>query len=242
MDGWIKVHRKMLNWGWYKDPYTKVVFLHLLLTANFRDTEYMGKTIHAGQTVIGRKALAEDLGISEQNVRTALNHLKSTGEITIEVTNRFSVVTLANWESYQLDDGEVTSEATNELTNNQPATNQQLTSNQPHLKKERKKEGKKERIDIYSAERVEIVDYLNEMCGTNYKPNTKETKRLIQARLNDGFTVNDFKTVIFKKAKQWKNSEKMSGYLRPQTLFGTKFESYLNEKTALTFEERLRMA
>ena len=83
MEGWIKVHRKMLEWGWYKDPLTKVVFLHLLLIANFKDTEYMGETIHSGQTVIGRKALAETLGLSERNVRTALTHLKSTGEITI---------------------------------------------------------------------------------------------------------------------------------------------------------------
>ena len=242
MDGWVKVHRKMLDWGWYADPNTKAVFLHLLLTANYQDTTYRGMTVHAGQTVIGRKALAEKLGMSEQNVRTALNRLKSTNEITIEVTNKFSVVTLVNWDLYQLDDDEVTNESTNKLTNNQPTTNQQLTSNQPHLKKERNKESKKERIDIYSRERAEIIGYLNEICGTNYRPNSRTTKGLIQARMNDGYTVDDFKTVIYKKAKQWKNDARMCQYLRPETLFGSKFEGYLNEKAALTFEERLAMA
>lgn len=75
----------------------------------------------------------------------------------------------------------------------------------------------------------EIVSYLNEMCGTSYKASSKKTKDCIQARLNDGFTVEDFKTVIYKKAKQWQKDAKMCKFLRPETLFGTKFEGYLNE-------------
>lgn len=116
----------MLEWGWYKDLVTKAVFLHLLMVASFKESEYLGHKIKPGQAVIGRKALAEQLGISEQQVRTALKHLQQTGEITIKSTNKFSVVTIVNWASYQLEEAE--------LTNNQPATNQQLTNNQPHLK------------------------------------------------------------------------------------------------------------
>lgn len=85
--------------------------------------------------------------------------------------------------------------------------------------------------DIYSpADAEQIVSYLNEMCGTSYKANTKKTVDLIKARMNEGFTVEDFKTVIYKKAKQWKGDEKMVKFLRPVTLFSPKFESYLNEK------------
>lgn len=97
-------------------------------------------------------------------------------------------------------------------------------------------------LNIYCRECVEIVNYLNEMCGTSYRTNTHKTKNLIRARINEGFTVDDFKTVICKKAKQWKDDPKMCKYLRPETLFSNKFEGYLNEKTALTFEERLGMA
>ena len=68
------------------------------------------------------------------------------------------------------------------------------------------------------------------MCGTNYKADSKKTKDLIRARINDNFTVEDFKTVIYKKARQWKDDPKMCKFLRPETLFGTKFEGYLNEK------------
>lgn len=76
----------------------------------------------------------------------------------------------------------------------------------------------------------EIVEYMNDMCGTSYKATTKKTADLIKARMNEGFTVEDFKTVIYKKAKQWKGDEKMVKFLRPVTLFSPKFESYLNEK------------
>lgn len=75
-----------------------------------------------------------------------------------------------------------------------------------------------------------IVDYLNEMAGTRYKHTTPKTKSLINARLNEGFTLDDFKRVVDNKVLSWLKDEKMSKYLRPETLFGTKFESYLNEK------------
>lgn len=75
----------------------------------------------------------------------------------------------------------------------------------------------------------EIIDYLNEITGQHYKSTTKETLKLIRARLSEGATIDDFRTVIYKKTNQWKEDPKMSRFLRPQTLFGTKFESYLNE-------------
>lgn len=84
----------------------------------------------------------------------------------------------------------------------------------------------------------EIVEYLNEMCGTKYKASSEKTRKLIRARLNDGFTVEDFRTVIFKKARDWINDPKMCKFLRPETLFSNKFEGYLNEKTALSSVER----
>lgn len=79
---------------------------------------------------------------------------------------------------------------------------------------------------------AEIVGYLNERIGSNYKSTTKSTARHINARLAEGYTVEDFKRVIDNKAGQWLNDSKMAAYLRPETLFGTKFESYLNERTA----------
>lgn len=75
----------------------------------------------------------------------------------------------------------------------------------------------------------EIIDYLNTKAGTRYRASSNATQRLIRARMNDHFVVEDFKKVIDLKVAAWKNDPKMSQYLRPATLFGTKFESYLNE-------------
>lgn len=76
----------------------------------------------------------------------------------------------------------------------------------------------------------EIVNYLNERTGSSYRHTTKKTKDLIKARFNEGFTLDDFKIVIDKKTVEWLNDKNMNKYLRPETLFGTKFESYLNQQ------------
>ena len=138
---YIKLFRKMLKWEWYKDTNTTRVFLHILLRANYKPSKYKGFDIDAGECVFGRKQWAEDLGLTEQQVRTAINHLKSTNEITIRTTNKFSIVKVEKWAFWQIEEGGATNKATNNLTNKQPTTNQQLTTS-----KESKKVKKKESL------------------------------------------------------------------------------------------------
>ncbi|MGE6602274.1 conserved phage C-terminal domain-containing protein [Lysinibacillus fusiformis] len=75
-----------------------------------------------------------------------------------------------------------------------------------------------------------IISYLNQTAGTSYRHTSKKTRQLIKARFNEGFTEDDFRLVIEKKVTTWLHDSKMHTYLRPETLFGTKFEGYLNEK------------
>ncbi len=124
LHGFIMLHRKILDWRWYGDLPVRNVFIHLLLTASFKDTQWEERTLKAGQVICGRKELAAQLGLSEQQVRTALAKLQKTGEITIEATNRYSVVTLVNWALYQA--------APLQSANQYPAVNQQPTIKQPH--------------------------------------------------------------------------------------------------------------
>lgn len=86
----------------------------------------------------------------------------------------------------------------------------------------------------------DVVSHLNAVLETDYKPDSKKTCELIKARQTQGFTLDNFKAVIDKKAAQWKADPKMCAYLRPETLFGTKFESYLNERAGpvLPFSEK----
>ncbi len=78
---------------------------------------------------------------------------------------------------------------------------------------------------------VEIIHYLNEKTKADYKPSTYKTQEMIRARIREGFTVEDFKKVIDLKTIEWMYDPRMCKYLRPATLFGSKFESYLNQKS-----------
>ena len=74
------------------------------------------------------------------------------------------------------------------------------------------------------------MEYLNLKANTKFRFTSEKTRKLIKARINENFTVEDFKTVIDNKCDEWLNDDKMKIYLRPETLFGSKFESYLNQK------------
>jgi hypothetical protein len=130
MEGWIKLHRKLNETSFKNKPLVVALFVHLLLNANHQDKKFYWNneelTIKSGQLLTGRKELSKQTGISPQSIRTAMMVLKSTNTITIKSTNRFSIISILNWDKYQ---NESTSTLTSKLTNNQPTTNQQLTTN-----------------------------------------------------------------------------------------------------------------
>lgn len=97
----IKLDRNILQWEWYGDLVTKAVFLHLLLTANITDKEWQGMTIRRGQVATSYPVLAERLRISIRQARTALSHLKSTGEVTTTMNRRGLVITVVSYDRYQ---------------------------------------------------------------------------------------------------------------------------------------------
>ena len=143
MDGWIKIHYKFLSWEWFQDDGMVRLFINLLLRANYQPKKWKGMAIERGQLVTGRKQLCLETGLSEQTVRTCLQRLEDTGEIIRKSTNKFSIVTICNYDTYQYEDN-----ATNQQsTNNQPTTNQQLTTTSEY---------KKERI--YKKESSTIVE------------------------------------------------------------------------------------
>ena len=135
-NGWIKIHYNLLNWEWYDDINTKTLFLHLLLMANWKDKKWHGILIKRGSFVTSLGKLANQTGLSVQNVRTSLNKLKSTNEITSKTTNKYTYITINNFNDYQ--------ETTNKLTNNQQTTNKQLTTTEERKKDKNIKESIKE--------------------------------------------------------------------------------------------------
>ena len=127
--GWVCIHRQITDWEWYRDGNTFRLFMHLLLTANHKPNKWRGITVERGQLIVGRQSLSAQTGISEQSIRTSLDKLKSTSEVTIKSTSRYTILTICNYEAYQQYETEINQQLTSKLTNNQPATNQQLTTN-----------------------------------------------------------------------------------------------------------------
>ena len=99
--GYVRLYRSLLSWEWFQDSSTLHVFLFLLLSACFRPTQHAGVSLAPGQLITARRQIAARTGLSEQQVRTALEHLKSTREITIQPSARFSVITINNFTRYQ---------------------------------------------------------------------------------------------------------------------------------------------
>ena len=121
---YVKISRKILEWEWYKDVNTKVVFFHILLKANWKNGRFQGMEIPRGSFVTSYQSLAEETGLTVMNVRTAIKHLKLTQEITVSQHSKFSVITVKNYDAYQT----ANKVANNQLTGNQQATNRQLTT------------------------------------------------------------------------------------------------------------------
>lgn len=132
MSGWIKIHRQIIEWEWFTDTNTFRVFLQLLLKANHKEKKYRGMVLKVGTIITSRDILALETRLSVQQVRTALDKLKSTNEITIKTSSQGTIIEVVNYSKYQL--------ATNEVTNKQPINNQQVTTNKNEKKEKNEKE------------------------------------------------------------------------------------------------------
>lgn len=123
--GFVLFHRKIEDWEWYTEPNVFRLFFHLVLKANHEDYKWKGQDIKRGQLITSSEHLALQLKLGRQQIRNSLNKLKSTNEITIKSTNKFTIVTIANYNVYQ----EKKKRPTNKPKENQPTTNQQPTTN-----------------------------------------------------------------------------------------------------------------
>lgn len=100
--GWVKIHRSMLKWEWWDDQNTSRVWLTVLLLANHKAERWHGQIIEAGQLVTSYAKLATHSGLTVKKVRTALEKLKSTGELTVKTANKYSLITIVKWGDFQL--------------------------------------------------------------------------------------------------------------------------------------------
>jgi len=177
---YIKLDRKIAEWEWFTDSNTLKLWIYLLVNAQYQDSSYKGIEVKRGQLITGRKKLARELGMSECQIRSCLNHLKTTNEITIKTTNKYSVITIVKYGVYQGDDDG--SNQQNNQQNVQRATNKQPTNNHNKRNKEIKNIRNKE-IYIYSGQFLSALDEFKKMRKTIKKPLTVEAEKRLINRL-----------------------------------------------------------
>ena len=182
------------------------------------DTDIAGYTIN--QLVVNSD---KRLNLTTQKVRTILKKFEKQGYIEfLSSGSKGKESTLKLTIKQQLFNNNTTNK-TEQLQQVEDLPNNNLTTNQQQSNNTTKKK-EKDNNNIYSL----VIDYLNRKASTNYRSTTKNTQSFINARLKEGYTVEDFKKVVDSKSKEWLNTD-FEKYLRPSTLFGTKFENYLNE-------------
>ena len=151
--------------------------------------------------------------------------------ITKVVDRKKTTISIVNYKVYQGSEDQ-------EKTTEKPQEDQEKTIEKPQ--EDTNKNDNNEKNDKNNIMVAEIISYLNEKTGKNFKSGVAKNRDLIKARLKEGYSVEDFKKVIDIKVAEWLNDENMSKFLRPETLFSNKFEGYLNQKPKQEVKKRIK--
>lgn len=196
---YVKISRKILDWEWYTDINTKVLFLHILLKANWKPSRFQGTEVPRGSLVTSQQNMATETGLTIKNVRTALKHLENTGEVAVSRHPKFSVITVKNYNQYQ-------SSGSQMAVDGQSDGSRGATIEEG--KKERKEEYNKSPKGDYESGTPEnsiyatIRELYNSVCGSYPRlvKMSEARKKAINARIRAGYTREDFR-ILFEKAE-----------------------------------------
>lgn len=223
--GWIKLNRSIQeNWLWEEKPFDKKsAWIDLLLMANHKNNKFpLGNEIievEQGSFITSEIKLMNRWGWSKTKLRNFLKLLESEKMITKVVDRKKTTISIVNYKVYQGSEDQ-------EKTTEKPQEDQEKTIKKPQ--EDTNKNDNNEKNEKNNIMVAEIISYLNEKTGKNFKSGVPKNRDLIKARINEGYVLEDFKKVIDNKVAEWNNTE-MSKYLRPETLFSNKFDGYLNQ-------------
>lgn len=228
--GYIKLFRQIVDWEWYDDIPTCRLFIHLLLKVNHVDRNWQGKKIERGSCITSFASLNAETKLSVEQIKRALKNLQKTGEIKKISTNQNTLIIVTKYDDYQC-----FANADNKQTTNEQQTDNKRTTTNNNVKNI-KNDKNNNNLYCSSDEELEInqiiktiIEILNIETEKEFSPDAKLTRKLIQDKLNAGYSLADFKCVIEKKCDAWKADPVMKSYLKPSILFGNKFDEYLNE-------------
>lgn len=182
--GWIQLHKSLFDWEWYDDANTMRLFIHCCLRANFKDNNWKGNKVSRGSFITSVFTLSSELKLSESKIRLSIKKLKSTNEITIKTTNKFTVINVCNYDTYNSKESQ-NNEQDNKQDNNQTTNKEQTNNNQTTTDEKdnntKKKEVNKKHTDFCDS----YLNALNKVADEEFIPtrpkNTRVTKEWIDS-------------------------------------------------------------
>ena len=214
--GWIKLHRSLLDWEWYDDVNVMRLFLHCVLKANHTEKQWRGVTIKRGQFYTSLDTLSKELGLSIQKIRTAISKLESTGEITSKQHAKARMVTVINYDNHQADNKQVTS--------NQQVSNKEVTATKNEKNKKNEKKFTPPTLEEFVAYAQEILPKLNPEWQSDQITRCAGDKF-------DTYVEQDWCDGFGKKIKNWKLKAKNSMKFDMPYKFGTSILPSTKPKT-----------
>jgi len=174
MDGYIKLHRQILEWDWYNDPNTFRLFLHLLLKANHKDASWKGNLIKRGQRFTSINSLSEELKMSIKEIRTAEKKLINTSEIKIIGANNGTMITICKYDYYQSSE-ETVGQAMGQAKGKRGTSEGQQTR---IIRKKQREEDLLEEKDTYipSQDFIKFQEWMKSYTPTVLKMKTQMTE------------------------------------------------------------------
>ena len=181
-NGFIVLYRSLLEWEWYSDANTTRLFLHCLLRANHKDNKWQGIMIERGSFVTSYEKLSQETGLSVRSVRTSLNKLKTTCEVTIKTSTKNTVIVINNYNLYQSSDTPTDKRTTNKRQTNDKQTTTNNNDNNVTMKQGNKRNAHgshvkltQEQLDALVTEYglpliTTMIDRMNEYIGMKGKP------------------------------------------------------------------------
>ena len=222
--GYVRLYRSLTNSQIFQNEKLLKIFIWCLLKATYKERiQIVGRTsieLKEGQFIFGRNQAALELDMRPSTLWDYMKLLEKMKSIIIKSNNKYSIVTIEKWDIYQSKELNYDKVCNYKTDNKSTSNGQQIDTNNKEYKDDNDKNK-----EIYNK----VITRLNEKANKNYKSDTKMTVSCIEARLQEGFTEEDFYKFIDMKCNEWLNNDTMNQYLRPETLFGSKFKKYLSQ-------------
>lgn len=183
-NGFVAIDRKILKWEWYKDIKVFKLFTHLIFKSNFKENSWQGNIIKRGQLITGLFSLSNETGLSVKEVRTALKKLISTGEISVKATNKFSIITVENYEKYQ--------------TVIERGANKGQTKGKQKANEGQQLNNDNNDNNIYTKEQIKLAEevYIKYSSVLRNGTKTKAISQILKIISNQNYAYNDFKKIM----------------------------------------------